>query len=264
MTISTQSVQPSSAASTTARSSPPSTTTPERALDQLTTVDRPLNVGVVQWSQMSTVDQYRNANGIDAPRVQLARAEIINGRIHVTPETDIRSDFPAVILPNNVGAKGFSPGITTHDYLVTNVAPANLSGQQGLAAVGAALIANPTPGVDSPASPRGARNNVGGLVPGDGGTNYVRTYVIPSSNPNRSATIVNYTVQGEHTMSEGFVMRFAELRPDGRVQLATYGEGNALKQVEALESIVWGPIVDRVWTQNAQEIFGSATVAPRP
>jgi hypothetical protein len=264
MTISTQSVQSTSAASTTARSSPPSTTTPERALDQLTTVDRPLNVGVVQWSQMSTVDQYRNANGIEAPRVQLARAEIINGRIHVTPETDIRSDFPAVILPNNVGATGFSPGITTHDYLVTNVAPANLSGPQGLAAVGAALIANPTPGVDSPASPRGARNDVGDLIWGDGDANFVRSYVIPSNDPNRSATIVNYTIQGEHTMSEGFVMRFAELRADGRVQLVTYGEGNALKQVEALEGPIWGRLVRNAWTQNAQEIFSSAAAAQRP
>lgn len=92
---------------------------------------------------------------------------------------------------------------------------------------------------------------------GDGGDNFVRSYVIPSSDPNRSATVVNYTVSGEHTMHEGFVMRFAELRADGRVELVTYGEGNAFKQMEAL-SAIWEPIVARVWTENATEIFNTA------
>lgn len=262
MTLSTQNVQTTTSVASSTRSTPPSTTTPERVLDQLTAADRPVDVGVVQWSRMSSVEQYRQANGIEAPRIQLARAEVVGNTVQIRPEADIRSDFPTFTIPNNVRAEGFSPGFTTHDYLVTNVAPASLRGREGLAAIGAALTANPTPGVDNAATPRGARNDVGDLVWGDGDTNFVRSYVIPSTDPNRSAAVINYTIQGEHTMSEGFVMRFAELRTDGSIQLVTYGEGNALKQSEALSGI-WEPIVNDVWTQNAQEIFGAASAALR-
>ena len=58
-------------------------------------------------------------------------------------------------------------------------------------------------------------------------------------------------------MNEGFVMRFAELRPNGSIALVTYGEGNALKQSEAFGRI-WEPRVENVWTQNAQQIFATA------
>lgn len=156
-----------------------------------------------------------------------------------------------------MSARGFSPGLTTHDYLVPVLAPRELSGPARLAAVGRALVANPTPGRNQPSSPTGARNDVGGLVWGDGGDNFVRSYVIPSSNPNRSDAVVNYTIKGEHTMDEGFVMRFAEMRSDGRVELVTYGEGDAIKQAEAL-SRIWEPIVNDVWTANAGEVFRAA------
>jgi hypothetical protein len=58
-------------------------------------------------------------------------------------------------------------------------------------------------------------------------------------------------------------MRYAEFTPNGRVQLVTYGEGDALKQSEAL-SRIWEPIVNDVWTKNAQEIFSSATATLNP
>lgn len=264
MTItSTQSVSSTTATGGSNVGRAPSTSvTPERALDEITSADRPADVSIVDWSRMSSAEQLRTSLGIEAPRVQLARAEIVGNRVHITPESDIRSDFPSFTIPNNVGAEGFSPSITTHDYLVTNLAPATLTGPAGLAAVGRALVANPTPGVDFAASPRGARNDVGDLVLGDGDNNFVRSYSIPSSDPNRSATVINYTIAGEHTMAEGFVMRFAELRSDGRVQLVTYGEGNALKQSEATR-FIWGDRVQTVWTQNAREIFATAQTPQR-
>jgi hypothetical protein len=160
-------------------------------------------------------------------------------------------------LPNNVGAEGFSPGILSHDYVVLNLAPPSLVGQAGLALVGQALAADPTPGNDGLPSATGTRNDVGGLVFFDGGDNFVRTYTIPSSDRRRSQTIVNYTIQGEHAMSEGFVLRFGRLRTDGRIVLVTYGEGNAIWQSKAT-GFLWRREVARVWTENANAIFTAA------
>ena len=236
---------------------PPPSTTPERALHAITSADRPIGDGLAEWSARSSAEQMRVASGAPEDRIELVRSEVRNGRVFITPERDIRSDLPSVNLPNNVGARGFSPGLTTHDYLVPILAPPSLSGTAGLAAVEQALLANPTPGNDLPSTGTGTRNDVGGVVPWDGGTNVVRSYVIQSSNPNRSDAVVNYTVGGEHAMEEGFVLRFAELRSDGRVELITYGEGNALLQSSMLES-VWDGMVERAWSENAQEIFRTA------
>jgi hypothetical protein len=241
-----------------AATAPPRSSTPERALEAITSAERPIAEGLAQWSSLSSAERLRIASGAPEPRIELARAEVRNGRLFVIPERDLRSDLPTLNLPNNVGARGFSPGLTTHDYLVPVLAPPSLSGPGGLAAVERALAANPTPGRDRPSTPTGTRNDVGGLVPWDWGDNYVRSYVIPSSNPNRSDTVVNYTIKGEHAMDEGFVLRFAELRPDGRVELITYGEGNAFLQSDRFER-GWKGIVERAWTGNAQEIFGAAS-----
>ena len=163
----------------------PATTTPERALEAIVATARPFDVGLAQWTSLSSAEQLRSVRGIAEPAIQLARAEVVGNRVDIIPEADIRSDLPTFNIPNNVGASGFSPGFTTHDYIVTNNAPPTLTGPVGLAAIGRALVANPTPGVDQPASPLGTRNDVGGLVLGDGGDNFVRTYVIPSSDPRR-------------------------------------------------------------------------------
>ncbi|HEX8389100.1 MAG TPA: hypothetical protein VF636_08795 [Sphingomonas sp.] len=241
-----------------AATAPPRSSTPERALEAITSAERPIAEGLAQWSSLSSAERLRTASGAPEPRIELARAEVRNGRVFVIPERDLRSDLPTLNLPNNVGARGFSPGLMTHDYLVPVLAPRELSGPAGLAAVGRALVANPTPGRDQPSSPTGTRNDVGGLpyLP-DGGDNFVRSYVIPSSDPRRSAAVVNYTIRGEHALNEGFVLRFAELRRDGRIELVTYGEGNALKQSEAIE-LIWGPMVTEAWAVNANEVFRAA------
>lgn len=235
----------------------PASTTPERALEAITSATRPYDIGLAQWSGLSSVEQFRTARGIAEPSVQLARAEVVGDRVRIIPESAKRSDLPSFSIPNNVAAQGFSPGITTHDYLVTTNAPPTLNGPVGLAAIGRALVANPTPGVDQPSTPTGTRNDVGDIVPLDGDTNYVRSYVIPSSDPTRSDAVINYTIKGEHALDEGFVMRFAELRPNGSIELVTYGEGNAFAQSEAF-GFMWKDAVQNVWKNNAQEIFSSA------
>ena len=65
-------------------------------------------------------------------------------------------------------------------------------------------------------------------------------------------------MNGQHMLDEGFVMRFGEMMPDGSIRIVTYGEGNALPQVEALEGLVWGDAAKEVWKDNAQEIFDQA------
>lgn len=214
---------------------------------------RPDWVEPQRWSEQSSAEQLRSVTP-SAGGVQLARADVRGNRIFVRPE---RSDFPTIVLPNNVGADGFSPGWFTHDYLVQVYAPPALRGPAGLAVIGAALLRNPTPGNDFPAAPTGTTNNVGHLTGTDDGTNLVKSFVIGSSNPRRSATVVNYTIHAKHKMDEGFVLRFAELQKDGSVLLITYGEGNAWRQW-GLFSPIWWLKIKRAWKKNAIEIFGRA------
>jgi len=242
---------------------PPTSTSPERVLDAITSVRRPIGEGLAQWSSLSSAEQLRVASGAPEAQIQFARVDIRNSRILVRPDERLRSDLPDLSLPNNVGARGFSPGLTTHDYLVPVLAPASLSGPAGLAAIERALVANPTPGRDLPSSPTGTRNDVGDLpYTVDGGDNFVRSYVIPSSDPRRTATIVNYTIRGEHALHEGFVLRFAEMKQNGRIELVTYGEGNALRQSEAAE-FIWGRLVDEAWMNNARQVFHEALAQRR-
>jgi hypothetical protein len=240
-----------------------STTTPEEVLAKLTAPSRPPEIGLVQWEKMSVVDKFLavntsiTVNNFQMEPIQLARAEVSGNIVIIKPERNIRSDFQTFDIPNNVDAKGFSPGAASHDYIVVNPAPRQLKGAEGLAAIGRALTANPTPGNDALATPKGTINDVGDLVWLDGDTNLVRSYVIPSNDRYRSATVINYTITGQHTMAEGFVMRFAESLSDGSIQLVTYGEGNALKMSEALKGI-WQPKVEEAWTGNSREIFATA------
>lgn len=238
-----------------AQAPPPAATArqAEEIIRSITTVRRPEWVDPQRWEQQSSAEQLRSVSP-SAGAIQLARADISGNRIFVRPE---RSDFPFVVLPNNVGAEGFSPGWRTHDYFVAVYAPPGLRGPAALAAIGAALVLNPTPGNDFPAMPTGAVNNVGHLTGPDHGSNLVRSFRVPSSNARRSTTVVNYTITGEHSMDEGFVLRFAELKHDSSIVLNTYGEGNAWRQWAAFSPLWWKQI-KRVWRRNALEILNSA------
>lgn len=197
--------------------------------------------------------------------IQVARAEIrqtpSGTMIDIMPEGDLMKGLPDVSIPNNVGAEGFGRDIWQHDYLIVTDAPSDLKGPEALGAVGEGLKNNPTPGDSNRASSEGTLNDVGDIAPLDGDTNIVRSYVIKSDQPNRTDTVVNYTMNGQHILDEGFVMRYGEMMPDGSIRIVTYGEGNALPQVEALEGLVWGDAAKAVWNGNAQEIFEQAASA---
>ena len=204
--------------------------------------------------------------GVDS--IQLARAEIREtpqgSMIDIKPEDDLVKGLPNVTLPNTVGATGFGRDMWQHDYLVVSPAPSDLRGPEALAAINRALRANPTPGKDQPASPNGARNDVGDITKFDGDDNFVKSFVVPTFSaqatataPARSDIVVNYTVKGEHILDEGFVMRYAVMGSDGGINIVTYGEGNGTFQVEGLEGI-WGSQVDKVWQGVDREVFAAA------
>lgn len=190
-------------------------------------------------------------------RLLLTRAEVMGNVIVITPN-DPRIGGPRFSIPNTTGAQGFTErNVNFHRYWTPTACPPELNGADGLRALGEALIANATPGVDQPATARGARNDVGRIWFGDSGHNYVRSFVAASPNPAVfTPLVVNYTIRGEHTLDEGFVLRYARRVSDGTI-LISYGEGSSAKQNMLLED-VWLPQVYQVWTANHREIISTA------
>ena len=176
------------------------------------------------------------------------------GRIYIIPED---KGVPRIDIPNTVQATGVSHGIgfnvySTHSYKVET--PSDIRGAAGAQAVGEGLRTNPTPGVDQAATPEGARNNAG-RIPTGGDVNIVKSFSVPSPDPSKFTDVtVNYTVAGDHSLHEGFVMRYGEIGRDGKITLKSYSEGNAWRQNPMLRP-VWGPEVEKVWQQNQREII---------
>jgi RHS repeat-associated protein len=177
------------------------------------------------------------------------RATVSGGYIYITPED---RNVPSVSIPNTVGAQGFHPqwGQAFHHYMVEQRSNLRDGG-----AIGRGYRDNPTPGHDSPASPQGTRNDVGPLVPWDGGHNYVRSFSVPSPDPTRfTDLIVNYTIAGQHSMAEGFVIGYGERNANGTYTFRHYGEGNARLQNQRLK-FIWGRKVERTWKSVQREIY---------
>ena len=198
-----------------------------------------------------------NEQGVQVARSEIRQLPDGSTIIDIMPEDDLMPGLPDVSVPNEVGAEGFERNMRQHDYLYIDDAPTELNGPEALRAVGEALRQSPTPGQSYPATPEGTLNDVGNITPGDGDTNFVRSYVIESNVTNRSDMVINYTVDGQHALDEGFVMRYAEMDPNGGINIVTYGEGNAWPQVEAMEWY-WGPIAQETWSDNAKKIFDQA------
>ena len=159
---------------------------------------------------------------------------------------------PSVTLPNTVGAEGFDDrNLFDHSYDVTTPTQMGYSPDE----TGRKISENPTPGADQPASPNGTRNNVGAL-PFSRNSNYVKSFVVASPDPSKFTDItVNYTIAGEHSMHEGFVMRFGVIGADGTVSaIRSYGEGVAWRQDPMLR-FAWGPAVESIWQENHQQIL---------
>lgn len=178
------------------------------------------------------------------------RSLVTDSHIFIQPED---KTVPAVSVPiGDTGAKGVSPSdLSFHTYNVDT--PSLLSPSQA----GEGLKNSPTPGSDnSPASPGGTKNNAG-AIPTLGDTNMVRSYSIASPDPSKYTDItVNYTINGAHGLTEGFVERYGSINADGTVHLRSYGEGNNWHQAPVLKPL-WGPKVESTWQQNQQDIINA-------
>ncbi len=186
-------------------------------------------------------------------------ANVCGNQVCITPED---RTVPAVTIPNNVGARGFTPGTSNfHDYDVRH--RTGMEGSAAAGAIGDAIANNPTPGDDQRSSPKGTRNDVGALPTTDG-TNIVRSFLIPSPNTSKFTDItVNYTVAGEHGMNEGFVYQFGAIGADGSITMRTYGEGHAWRQ-DPLLGFIWRPAVSDVWhTNQSQNIVAARRALAR-
>jgi hypothetical protein len=149
-------------------------------------------------------------------------AVLVGNQVHINP---VLASIPSVVIPNTAGALGFNGSDTGfHKYSFDD--SSNLKLNQA----SSGISNNPTPGADRPASTSGTTNDVGNLsiFPGP---NLVKSYIVPSPDKSKYTDItVNYTIKGEHTLDEGFVMRYGEINSRGGTTIRTYGEGNAIKQ----------------------------------
>jgi hypothetical protein len=178
------------------------------------------------------------------------RSEVVGNNIRITPWD---RSHPGVTIPvGRTGAQGISGRESTfHTYDVSTS-----SHRRNAEAFGNAVAGNPTPGNDRAATAGGALNNAG-RIPLNGDTNLVQSFRVPSPDSSRYTDItVNYTISGEHGLTEGFVMRYGEIGSDGNITLQTYGEGNAWEQAPILERF-WEPRVDQTWKGVDREILDS-------
>ena len=92
------------------------------------------------------------------------------------------------------------------------------------------------------------------------GGNWVRSYLVPSPNTQRYTDIVvNYTIQGQHHLHEGFVVRYGLVENGKVVGIRSYGEGEAWPQDPfPLTRAIWCSGVSDTWQDNQQEIIDAA------
>jgi len=85
-----------------------------------------------------------------------------------------------------------------------------------------AVIANPTPGNDQPATPGGTLNEA---LPGG---NMVRSYT--STDVNGNTVVANVTVPGDHALSPGIVSQYI-IGGETSTSVIVVGEGNGLLSI---------------------------------
>ena len=176
-----------------------------------------------------------------------AIATVNGNNVIITPRS---SSVPDVTVPNAMGADGFtSSNLNDHVYNVYTATPGLNASPQ---AVGDAIAANPTPGSDSPATAAGTRNNAGDIpFTPIRNNHYVQSFRIASPDTSRFTDItVNYTIEGEHSLHEGYVIRYGIVDGSGNVSgLRSYGEGHAWMQDP-------NPVNKYFWCNGVQDEWG--------
>ena len=85
----------------------------------------------------------------------------------------------------------------------------------------------------------------------------VKSFLVNTPDASKFTNItVNYTVNGAHGLTEGFVIRYGAISPSGTITLRSYGEGNNWRQAPALKGL-WDPQVQKIWGNNQQNIINN-------
>lgn len=159
-------------------------------------------------------------NGIDPTGKECVTQE--DGSAICDPPGDDIGSFPVAAEhnPGNIG-----PDQSGH-HVYTAEASTPSSGDVG-EHITQAVIDNPTPGTDSPATPAGVTNDAGiSPLSGSLGDN-VTSYVTQDSNGN--TVVVNVTQPGQHVLNPGYVAQ-AIVTQNNRTTVFVVGEGNATIQ----------------------------------
>ena len=227
--------------------------------------------GVTRKAETDAVPAYSDFAGADAHGGMVITSDVLISdgmRMSggVTIIDPVAPGLPTFGVPARPGQGEYSEeDWTYHDHDYTFSLDGRLRGAEGLAAVGEALIRNPTPGGDRPASVNGTLNNVGDLPVPNGrdnipwaDSNPVHSYVVATPNSRETDYVVNYTVEGEHFVADGMVMRYGRLEADGTITPRNYGEGNGLAQGLPVLGRIADVATRDVWRQNSDEIAATA------
>lgn len=145
----------------------------------------------------------------------------IDGSVCDPPGDDIGSFPVPVSAKENPGYIGSEAG-GHHVYHAATSTPASSAGLTS--SITQAVIENPTPGNDAPATADGTRNDAG-MSPFSGSWgDKVNSFVTKDSNGN--TVVVNMTIPGEHALNPGYVAQAIIPGPDS-TRIVVVGEGNA-------------------------------------
>lgn len=129
--------------------------------------------------------------------------------------------IPAKINPGNITPQNGG----YHEYHAETSVPTSSKGLTE--SVTQAVIENPTPGDDTPATANGVENDAGISPPLPGGDKVI-SYITNDSNNN--TLIVNVTMPGKHVLNPGYVAQ-AIIPSSNSTSIVVVGEGNAWIQV---------------------------------
>jgi RHS repeat-associated protein len=171
-------------------------------------------------------------NGVDPTGLECVGQE--GGSALCDPPGDDIGTFtiPAEHNPGYIG-----PNEGGH-HVYTAEASTPSSGNDG-ESITQAVINNPTPGDDSPATAAGVKNDAG--ISPFPNTDNVTSYVTRDSNGN--TVVVNVTVSGQHILNPGYVAQ-AIVPGDHSTTIFVVGEGNARIQ-QGLGSALGGAVFQR-------------------